>query len=163
MIAILLLLLLLCFAEEEKWKVKNPRDPWENRCQASLSALLQCYVEWPYQQVWRNHVLSGSLSRITLYLFVFLVLVVHSEPTKISRRYLESGSKVRISKLTGHEIPKPDPLADRRPRSIVVGMKDTMPDDVTEVTFPDYEKYVPYIYKNYVAKREAQNATPTKE
>ena len=41
-----------------------------------------------------------------------------SEPTKISRKYLEDGTKVRVSKKTGTIIPKPDPLADRQPRSL---------------------------------------------
>lgn len=82
----------------------------------------------------------------------------NGEPTKISRRYLEDGGKVRISKLTGNVIPKPDPLGDRKPRSIVVGLKDTLPEDVTEVTFSGYEQYVPYIYANHVAKKAAQNA-----
>ena len=77
-----------------------------------------------------------------------------SEPTKINRRYLEDGTKVRISKLSGNVIPKPNPLGDRKPRSIVMGVKDTLPDDVAEVTFPDYAKYVPFIYPNYVAKKE---------
>ena len=81
----------------------------------------------------------------------------NGEPTKISRRYLEDGSKVRISKLTGNVVPKPDPLADRKPRSIVVGLKDTLPDDVTEVTFTGYDQYVPYIYANYASKKEAQS------
>ena len=35
-------------------------------------------------------------------------------------------------------------------------MKDTLPDDVSEVTFTDYEQHVPYIYQNFVAKREKQ-------
>lgn len=43
---------------------------------------------------------------------------VFSEPTKVARRYLETGEKVRISKLTGNVIPKPDPLVDKKPRSI---------------------------------------------
>jgi large subunit ribosomal protein L24 len=80
----------------------------------------------------------------------------NGEPTKISRRYLEDGKKVRISKLTGNVIPKPDPLADRKPRSIVVGLKDTPPEDVTEVTFTGYDQYVPYIYSTYATKKEAQ-------
>ena len=46
------------------------------------------------------------------------VLCCCSEPTKISRKYLEDGTKVRVSKKTGTIIPKPDPLADRKPRSI---------------------------------------------
>lgn len=68
-----------------------------------------------------------------------------SEPTKISRRYLEDGTKVRISKKTGHIIPKP--IFERsKPRSVVTGPKDTTVDAVHEVTFADYEKYLPLIY-----------------
>ena len=42
-------------------------------------------------------------------------------PTKVATRFLEDGSKVRVAKKSGHIIPKPDPLADRKVRSIVVG------------------------------------------
>ena len=35
-----------------------------------------------------------------------------------------------------------------------MGVKDTAPEDVAEITFPDYSKYVPFIYPNYVAKKE---------
>eukprot|EP01036_Dinobryon_divergens_P036123 gene36123-46964_t len=77
---------------------------------------------------------------------IMLVDPTTGEPTKISRKYLEDGTKVRVSKKTGTIIPKPDPLADRKPRSIVVGPKDTAPADVFQVTFADYEKYLPYIY-----------------
>lgn len=30
-----------------------------------------------------------------------------SKPTKVARRFLEDGTKVRVSKRTGHIIPKP--------------------------------------------------------
>ncbi len=71
----------------------------------------------------------------------------NSEPTKIARRYLENGSKVRVSKTSGQVIPKPDPLANRKPRSVVTGPKDTEAAEVHKVTFADYEKYLPFIYK----------------
>ena len=71
------------------------------------------------------------------------------KPTKISRRYLEDGTKVRVSKISGQIIPKPDPVADRLPRSMIMGPKDTKPEDVFKVSFPDYEKYLPYIYGEY--------------
>ena len=41
---------------------------------------------------------------------------INSEATKISRRFLEDGSKVRVSKKTGQLIPKPDFQLTRRPR-----------------------------------------------
>ena len=31
---------------------------------------------------------------------------------------------------------------------IVVGPKDTLPEDVVEVTFDEYEKYLPFIYES---------------
>ena len=49
---------------------------------------------------------------------------MYREPTKVARRFLEDGTKVRVSKKTGHIIPKPDPLADRMPRSS--GIHDVM-------------------------------------
>jgi len=59
----------------------------------------------------------------TGYVFMFILYRVgiyfsFSEPTKTSRRFLEDGTKVRVSKKTGSIIPKPDPLFDRSPRSI---------------------------------------------
>ena len=74
-------------------------------------------------------------------------------PTKVGTRFLEDGTKVRVAKKTGHIIPKPDPLADRKTRSIVVGPKDTAPQDVHEVTFADYEKFLPYIYASHRSKK----------
>ena len=80
------------------------------------------------------------------------------EPTKISRRFLEDGTKVRISKKSGQIIPKPDPLINRKIRSSLAGPKDTAPADVFEVTFPDYEKFLPYIY---ASRRTGENTSST--
>lgn len=81
------------------------------------------------------------------YSSVMLVDPSTGEPTKISRRFLEDGSKVRVSKKSGHVIPKPDPLASRPPRTIIGGPKDTAAGDAFEVTFDDYEIYLPHIYE----------------
>lgn len=35
----------------------------------------------------------------------------------MSRKYLEDGTKVRVSKVSGQIIPKPDLIVDRKPRS----------------------------------------------
>lgn len=82
-------------------------------------------------------------------------------PTKVSRRYLEDGTKVRVSKQSGEVIAKPDPLADRIPRSVITGPKDTKPEDVFAVTFSDYEKYLPFIYgsKGKAEKNKREKAT----
>jgi hypothetical protein len=58
------------------------------------------------------------------YIYESYCIVLYREPTKVARRFLEDGTKVRVSKKTGHIIPKPDPLADRMPRSS--GIHDVM-------------------------------------
>lgn len=83
---------------------------------------------------------------------VMLVDPSTNEPTKVFRRYLEDGTKVRVSKKTGTIIAKPDPLGDRRLRSSVVGPKDTEPADVFAVTFEDYEKHLPFVYASERSK-----------
>lgn len=85
---------------------------------------------------------------------VMLVDPTTGETTKVSRRFLEDGTKVRVSKKSGHIIEKPDPLANRVPRNVVAGEKDTEIDSVVEVTFADYERYMPYIYASAAAKQE---------
>eukprot|EP01035_Chromulina_nebulosa_P018552 gene18552-24273_t len=61
----------------------------------------------------------------------------------------EDGKKVRVSKLSGAIMVKPKPLPNRVPWTTLIGPKDTLVNDVFEVTFKDYEKYLPYIYKSY--------------
>ncbi|CAM9192028.1 unnamed protein product [Discosporangium mesarthrocarpum] len=57
-------------------------------------------------------------------------------PTKVSRRFLEDGTKVRVAKRSGAVIPRPAILEVRRtPRSNVIGPRDTLEEDVNEVTF----------------------------
>jgi hypothetical protein len=75
-----------------------------------------------------------------------LIPSLPSKPTKVARRFLEDGSRVRVSKSSGALLPKPDPLARLPPRSNVAGPKDTAPQDAFKVTFSDYETYLPYIY-----------------
>lgn len=86
---------------------------------------------------------------------VNLVDPVTGEPTKTNTKFLEDGTKVRVSKKTGQIIPKPDPLEGRRPRSQVAGPKDTAPEDVFETTFEDYEQFLPYIYESKKREQEA--------
>ena len=81
-----------------------------------------------------------------------------SKPSKIARRFLEDGTRVRVSKISGEIIPKPDPLAGRPPRSTVVGPKDTLAQDVFNVTFADYEKYLPYIYEKLKISSDEQSS-----
>lgn len=71
-----------------------------------------------------------------------------NQPTKVARRFLEDGTKVRVSKATGVVIPKPDDIGAQRkvPRTSIVGPKDTEEDDVFAVTYDDYEKHAKAIY-----------------
>ena len=55
----------------------------------------------------------ATIVKFTLIYYIFL----YSLPTKVARRFLEDGTKVRVSKKTGQIIPKPDPLFDRKMRS----------------------------------------------
>ncbi len=45
---------------------------------------------------------------------------------------------------------------------VVVGIKDTVVDDATRVTFQDYSKYAEYIYTTHDAKLKKQNSTEKK-
>ena len=83
---------------------------------------------------------------------VMLIDPSTGKPTKISRRFLEDGTKVRVSKASGQIIPKPNPLRNRKPRSVIQGPKDTSAVDAASVTFADYERYLPYIYKTFKPK-----------
>ena len=79
-----------------------------------------------------------------------------NKPCKFNIKWLENGKKVRVAKGSGTIIPKPDPFAGRKPRTTIIGPKDTLPVDVFEVTFEDYDKFLPFLYsrkyKDYVAK-----------
>jgi hypothetical protein len=62
-----------------------------------------------------SHLVIFCIQKVT---YIFWRCSYFSEPTKTTRRFLEDGTKIRVSKKTGHIIPKPDPLADRKPRTI---------------------------------------------
>eukprot|EP01037_Dinobryon_pediforme_P026108 gene26108-28515_t len=70
-------------------------------------------------------------------------------------------SKVRVSKLSGHIIPKPDFSQFRKPRSLGKYWSsihrylhaDTPVEEVEKVTFTDYEKYLPFIYASKAAAK----------
>jgi hypothetical protein len=72
------------------------------------------YIDDDKNRAWLYCILE--LSSIS-YIYESYCIVLYREPTKVARRFLEDGTKVRVSKKTGHIIPKPDPLADRMPRS----------------------------------------------
>lgn len=65
-------------------------------CNAACKhSLFQCHA--PGSRVWVKRVLP-----------IFYDLYCIREPTKIVRKFLEDGTKVRVSKKSGHVIPKPD-------------------------------------------------------
>lgn len=72
---------------------------------------------------------------------VNLVDPVHNIPTRVHRKILEDGTKVRIAKKSGAIIPRPDILTVRqRPVNSIVTERCTPEDDVWAIT---YDKYVP--------------------
>ena len=71
---------------------------------------------------------------------VNLVDPVQGVPTRITKRILETGEKVRISKKSGAIIPRPDILKFRRkPVNSIVTDSCTSEDDVWEVTYEYFE------------------------
>ncbi|EWM23073.1 putative 39s ribosomal protein mitochondrial precursor [Nannochloropsis gaditana] len=59
------------------------------------------------------------------------------EPTRVARRYLESGVKVRVSASSQKILPKPEYRREKIRRA-AVSPKDTLPEDVYEVTYEGY-------------------------
>lgn len=74
-------------------------------------------------------------------IYVSRVAVVCPEtdrPTRITYKFLEDGTKVRVSKKSGAIIPRPEILRQRRkPKPETDGKKDTAPMIVLERTFKD--------------------------
>jgi len=84
---------------------------------------------------------SIKKERTIHYSNVNLVDPVTSLPTRIVKRYLEDGTKVRVSKRSGAVIPKPEILTVRkRPVSQVVTDKDTADEHVWASTYEGYKR-----------------------
>ena len=72
---------------------------------------------------------------------VNLVDPVSGTATRVARKFLEDGTKVRIAKKSGAVIPRPADIAFRRkPRNLEIGDKDTAAEDVWEVTYKPGDK-----------------------
>lgn len=70
---------------------------------------------------------------------VQLVDPVTGGPTRIYKKYLDTGEKVRIAKKSGAIIPRPEILSFRkRPINSIITESDTAEDDVWAVTYTDY-------------------------
>ena len=82
-----------------------------------------------------------QLERTMHYSNVQLVDPIQGVPTKIYKKYLPSGEKVRISKRSGAIIPKPDVLSMRRkPINSIVTESCTSEDDAWESTYVDHRR-----------------------
>ena len=70
------------------------------------------------------------------YCHVNLVDPVTGKPTRVTRKILDDGSKVRVAKKSGAIIPRPEILLfRRRPVNNIVTESDTLEDDVWEITY----------------------------
>ena len=82
---------------------------------------------------------SVQVERTMHYSNVQLIDPITGAPTRISRKYLPTGEKVRIGKKSGAIIPRPDILSFRkRPVNSIVTESDTTEDDAWELTYTDY-------------------------
>lgn len=94
-----------------------------------------------------------------------LLRAVCRKATRISMRYLEDGSKVRVSKKSGTVIPKPLEATERsHPRPSKPGPSDTHPDDATSETWDgleaEYARAVNRLRARAEANAIAQRAEP---
>lgn len=81
---------------------------------------------------------GGTLQvpRTIHYSNVNLVDPVTGKPTRVTRKILEDGSKVRVAKKSGAIIPRPETLTVRkRAVSSIVTESDTLDEDVWELTY----------------------------
>mmetsp|Transcript_18552 Transcript_18552/g.21331 ORF Transcript_18552/g.21331 Transcript_18552/m.21331 type:complete len:177 (-) Transcript_18552:491-1021(-) len=70
-----------------------------------------------------------------------LVDPLTQRPTKVSTKILKNGTRVRVSKVSGAVIPKPEGLMlNRKVANSIVTEDDTLDNDVWEVTFKGYNK-----------------------
>lgn len=84
---------------------------------------------------------TTKVERSMHYSNVNLVDPVTGQPTRVMRKYLEDGTKVRVAKKSGAIIPRPEILKQRkRPQSLSSTESDTVgDDDVWEVTYDPNE------------------------
>ncbi|CAB9521243.1 protein L24 [Seminavis robusta] len=78
-----------------------------------------------------------QVERSIHYSKVNLVDPASGKPTRVYKKFLEDGTKVRVAKKSGAIIPKPDPPA-KIPPPAFVSDKDTVDEDVWEITYDKY-------------------------
>jgi large subunit ribosomal protein L24 len=69
------------------------------------------------------------------YAAVNLVDPVTNKPTRVYRKFLDDGTKVRVSKKSGAVIPRPDILTARRPASQTATTSCTTEEDAWSITW----------------------------
>ena len=80
--------------------------------------------------------LTIMTERTIHYSKVSLICPISNVPTRVFRKILDDGTKVRVSKKSGAIIPKPAILTMRKkPRSAIVTPDCTLEEDVWETTF----------------------------
>ena len=70
---------------------------------------------------------------------VNLVDPVTNVPTRIVRKIMPDGTKVRVSKASGAVIPKPE-ITRRKPANAIVTKDCTLDDAVWEITYPQHQQ-----------------------
>lgn len=115
-----------------------------NRVVVEGVALVQKHVPQPGGEHKKVYTTEGPI-------YVSRVNVVCPEtnlPTRVGYRFLEDGTKVRVSVRSGAIIPRPEILKERRKPRGDDGPKDTAPTVALERTFKDeeglYEKYTSF-------------------
>mmetsp|Transcript_827 Transcript_827/g.1269 ORF Transcript_827/g.1269 Transcript_827/m.1269 type:complete len:174 (+) Transcript_827:170-691(+) len=66
---------------------------------------------------------------------VNLVDPLTNKPTRVFKKILEDGTKVRVSKKSGAIIPKPETLKVRQTANAIVTKSDTLDKEVWEITY----------------------------
>jgi hypothetical protein len=73
---------------------------------------------------------------------VNLVCPETGEPTKVSVKFLDDGSKVRVARVSGAVIPKPDPATLRKTERRKACVNDTSAADAVKATFNGLEDLI---------------------
>jgi large subunit ribosomal protein L24 len=81
--------------------------------------------------------LTIMTERTIHYSKVSLVCPVTNEPTRVFRKIMEDGTKVRVAKKSGVIIPKPASLLIFKPKSAIVTKDCTLEADAWEMTWVD--------------------------
>jgi Ribosomal proteins 50S L24/mitochondrial 39S L24 len=97
-------------------------------CTAQKQVVLEAREGLPEKTVTRSEPIHVTNAQ--------LVCPETGKPTAVKRQFLEDGTKVRVAKVSGAIIPKPEVLKQRRRlKSTVLGPRDTDQTDAHSITF----------------------------